>query len=316
MRSPADPGFIGDLPPRRRSAQPAPLDIWVRTLLIVLLLVAGASAWVAFGHTPMPVRSDSVAFTEKLTNLRKRLRQIRGKGESPISMVLIGTSRLRNVALDSSAMADAAREAGIERPLATTVLGVNWGGFERLAPALPMIEQLRPDVLVVMPEFVTEDFTPAMRLRMGAAWLQRGIWGKGYNPFPADEISGTVCNSAESPAERFARGRSYIRPDPDGRGPRLAHAFLRRMATAGTQVYIADVPVSPELAALRPPSPKNWPSPAALGLRELRIRGIPLTGRIDRNAYCDHAHLDPLRAAAWRGPFFDALVDELNALPH
>lgn len=87
------------------------------------------------------------------------------------------------------------------------------------------------------------------------------------------------------------------------------------MARSGTKIIVAEVPVTPELARVRPSAPE----PVGL-LEKVQLVGtpgveaIPLTGRLPRSAYCDYSHLDPARDAAWQEPFFRAASDTLDRI--
>ena len=315
MNAASDPGFVGDVPPRRRSAQPAPLRVWLRALALVMLLWIAASALFVYWRTPMPTTVDSGSFAERLSALDSQVSRIEAQGQRPVTMILLGSSRMRNVALDSTAMAAAARRAGVTLPLASTVIGVNWGGFERLAPIVPMIERRHPDVLVVMPDLLLEDFTPRIRLQMGVRWLQSLLWGKPYVPFAASDATLLVCSGfGGSAAQRDAENGGFVAPAPKGTGPRQARALVERMANEGTLVYLADVPVSPELAALRSPLPQNDSLLTTLGLQGTRVGTVSFPSGIGRAAHCDYAHIDPAKADAWREPFFRQIAPKLNGL--
>lgn len=305
MTHAAAPGFIGDLPPRRRSAQPAPLDVWARAVLLVLLLWTAAIAFVVYLWSPMPATVDTEQYARQFANLDRQVRAGQGKGEHPLTIVFLGTSRMRNVALDSAAIAAAARAAGVTRPVASTVLGVNWGGFERFAPALPMIARHRPDVVAIMPELLDEDFTRNVRAQLGVGRLQSWMWGKPFSPFAIGETTTQVClGFIRSPKQRDAQNRSFMEIGTNSPGPRLARDFIRRMTAQGTQVLVIDVPVSRELAAIRP---EKRPVPATAAVAIIHIP-------VDRSAYCDFAHIDPRKADAWRQPFFREIAPRLNAL--
>jgi len=305
MTAAGDPAFVGDVAPRRRSAQPAPLDAWLRALLALLLLWIGAGLWFVFMRTPMQVEVDRVSFARQLADFDRHVRAAEADGGKPLRVLFLGTSRIRNVTLDSAAVAAAARDAGVKRPLASGVIGINWGGFERYEPVLRSIERRRPDVIVVMPELLHQDFPASFRLQLGLAWLQSRLWGKEFRAFPADETVARVCLGFDRSArERDADDRGHVKTDIDAPGPRLARAFLGRMAGQGTEILVADVPVTPELLAVRKP----LPAPGGDGFERVKF------GAVDRTAYCDFAHIDPTKADAWRRPFFAAVAAKLNGL--
>jgi hypothetical protein len=309
-------GFIDEPPPRRRSEAFAPLDVWRRALLFMLLALAMAGARAAFVHTPMPTEVDAPLYGEQLGKLDRQAAAAAKAGGEPLSMVLLGTSRLRNAALDAKGMARQAQAAGITRPVVSTVLGVNWGGFERFAPALAMIERRRPDVLVVMPELLSEDFTPVARARVGKSWLESKLWGTEFSPFAVGETTRQVCiGFTQRPEERDAEASDLIAHDPHGRGPKMARAFLERMARAGTRIIVADVPVSRQLAALRPPLPQGPALLKSLGIGEIPgAEAIVIGASFDQTAYCDVAHLEPRSGHLWQAAFFSRAAPILNGL--
>jgi hypothetical protein len=313
----SDPaGFIDEPPPRRRSEAFAPIEVWRRALLVMLLGLAAAGAWASYVRTPMPVAVDTPLYAEQFAKLDRQASAARKAGGQPLSMVLIGTSRLRNAALDAEGMAQQAKAAGIERPLVSTVLGVNWGGFERFAPALAMIEQRKPDVIVIMPELLAEDFTPVARARVGKSWLESVLWGTEFSPFAVGETTRQVCiGFDQSPAEREAEATALIKPNLAGRGPGLARAFLRRMAARGTTVVVADVPVTQPLAALRPPLPQGQALLASLGIGDLPgAHAIVIGPRFAQSVYCDVAHFKPAQDHLWQAAFFARAAPLLGAL--
>lgn len=307
-------GFIDEPPPRRRSEAFAPLEVWRRALLAVLLAIVLAGAWFALVQTPMPEAVDARLYGLQLADLDRQANAIRNAGGKPLTIVFLGTSRMRNVALDSTGLAVEAKSAGVARPVASTVLGVNWGGFERFSPALEAIAARKPDVVIIMPELLVEDFIPMTRARMGKAWLENLLWGKEFAPFATEETTRLVCiGFDQSPQERAAEALSFAAPDPQGRGPTLAREFLGRMAAAGSTIIVAQVPVSEHLAAVRPDQPKGRDLLAAVGAGDATLA---LDGtRFAQSAYCDYAHFDPAHDHLWQGAFFAQTANLLNRLP-
>ena len=303
------------VPPRpRRAPTPAPIDAWHRGLLLALLVLA-LGAFVATRHTPMPTALDTRDFREQFASLDAQVAKARAAGQQPLSIVFIGTSRMRNVALDPAEVAASARSAGIARPVASTAIGVNWGGFQRFAPAEPMIAKARPDFIVIMPELFEEDFSVLSRVRIGKAWAEQVFWGKDFVLFAEKESKLQVCMGFEqTPEERQAEAGQTIIAAPDGPGPQAARAFVQRMAAAGSQVIVADLPVTGPLQALRPsmPTEAGWLAKSGLA----KVSGVSaafLVKPFAREAYCDVAHMDPKRASIWQQAFFRKVADRLNA---
>lgn len=307
-------GFIDEPPPRRRSEAFAPLEVWRRALLAMLTAMVLTGAWFAFVRTPMPEEVDARLYALQLADLDRQTATIRNAGGRPLTIVYLGTSRMRNVALDSAGLAAEAKAAGVARPVASTVLGVNWGGFERFGSALEAIAARKPDVVVIMPELLAEDFIPMTRARMGKAWLESLLWGKEFSPFATEETTRLVCiGFDQSPQERANEALAFAAPDSQGRGPRLARKFLERMAAAGSTIVVAQVPVSDRLASLRPAQPKGRALLAALGVGDV---ALALDGtRFAQSAYCDYAHFDPAHDRLWQEAFFGQTSNLLNSLP-
>jgi len=300
-------------PRQRRSATPAPIDAWHRALLLALLALA-LGGFLAWRQTPLPTALDQRDFAEQFASLDRQVELARRAGSDPLRIVFIGTSRIRNAALDPVEIAASARSAGIQRPVASTTIGVNWGGFERFAPAETMIAWRNPDVVVIMPELLEEDFTALTRLRIGKSWAEQAFWGKDFVLFAEKESQLQVCMGFDqSPEERQAENSRTVTAALDGPGPRAARAFVRRMAAAGTRVIIADLPVTAPLQALRPPLPAEAEYPARVGLG-----GVPgvsaafIVKPLASDAYCDVAHLDPKKASVWQTAFFRHAGDRLQ----
>lgn len=301
-------------PPRqRRSATPAPIDAWHRALLLALLLLA-VGGFAAVRHTPMPTALDTRDFAEQFASYDRQVADARKVGAAPLRIVFIGTSRIRNAALDPAEVAASAKSAGIARPAVSTAIGVNWGGFERFAAAEAMIEARKPDLVVIMPELLEEDFTTLTRVRIGKAWAEQAFWGKDFVLFAEKESKLQVCMGFDQTAEdRQAENGQTVTRNPDGPGPRAARAFIRRLASSGTRVIIADLPVTAQLQALRPPAPSEADYPASVGLGDVPgISAAFLVRPFAREVYCDVAHYDPKKASVWQTAFFRHVSDRLK----
>ena len=314
MTSTSDTGFVAHPVPARRSPAAAPISAWPRAVMGFLFLYLALNAWFVVGTTPMPTEFDIKSYAARFADLDRQVAKLRQTGADPLVVVFLGTSRLRNVTLDSAGIAEAASRTGIERPVASTVLGINWGGFERLEPALPLIESRRPDVIVVMPELLTEDFTYSARMRFGLIWLRSVIAYTEYRAFAPDELFAPSCEDfAGGPVRRFTDGGRLIGPATESHGPVRARAFLKHMAEAGTKVIITEVPVTNELAALRPAGSRAEDMLEHAGLAGTPgVDVVPLSGHVPRSAYCDYAHIDPKQAASWQDPFFQAAAGAFN----
>jgi hypothetical protein len=300
----------------RRSAAPAPLDVWRRAVLFALgiMFLAGASA--AYLRTPMPSKVDSEVFEERFASLDQQAAAMIRDGKRPLRVVLVGTSRFRNAGQDAAAMTRAAKAAGIERPVASAVIGINWGGFERILPIESMIKAHKIDAVVLMPELLEVDLNRMTRAKFGLAWLRAIIRGEPYAIYTREETTREVCTGYEmTPADRQVEFAGMVTMDRTGAGPQVGRAFVRRVADSGVPVLVADVPVSKALSALRAPEMTGEQFLATHGLSghpQIRPRyiGVPLR----QQDYCDYAHLDPKKADGWRNALFRRIAGDLAAV--
>jgi len=139
---------------RRREEPPAPLGLWIQVAVIVAILLAVLVAVPKMAATPMPGDADARFYREQLGKLDRQMASLRGQGKDPLSIVFLGTSRMKNAAYHAEIVASSAKKSGVTRPVASTFIGINWGGFERLTPAMKMIAERQPDVVVMMPELL------------------------------------------------------------------------------------------------------------------------------------------------------------------
>jgi hypothetical protein len=298
----------------RAHGHPPPLKVWIATAALFALVVAAIA--VAFEvATPMPTAADMRFFNRQVASLEKQEQMYRARGEDPISVVFLGTSRMKNVTMDPASVAEQAKAAGIERPVASTYFAVDWGGFERLSPEVRQIEQLRPDVVVMMPEFFTQDFNWRARLRFGMHYLQATLWGKEFLFFGYVEYDRSGCIPFKvSASERLDYNDEWIRSGTDLKGPRLAREAVKRLGDAGTLVLVADVPPTPVLNAAH--AATAGPASAAhLGLpASPQVRTAWIGHSFAPDDYCDVAHIKPSHASRWQRAFFDRSAADLNGL--
>lgn len=299
----------------RRDGHPSPLSIWLIATTVVVALAGLGIAFVLFVSTPMP-ESDQSFFQRQLTRLDDQERLLASRGEHPLSIVFIGTSRLKNVVSSSDEVARAATKAGIRRPVASTHLAIYWGGFERFRPALESLANHRPDVVVVMPEFFFEDFNRLGRVRLGFRYLLTKFWGQEFTLFGQREYEQLMCDGFEGTVEnRLVRHNEWMMDSGNSRGPMLARETVRKLADQGTLVIIADVPVTRKMSELRP-TVAGSQFPAKSGLTESQnIRTAWMPGSFTDSDYCDWAHLDPERAGKWQDAFFSKVATDLNRIP-
>lgn len=297
---------------QRREGLPPPLSLWASAAGLVALLVAGLFAAPLFAPTPFPTEGDKAFYAEQLTKLDGQVRTLDAKGEDPLSIVFVGTSRMKNAAYQSDMVAKSAREAGIGRPVASTYIGINWGGFERLLPAMDMISERKPDAVIIMPELLYEDLGYAARVRIFFRYLQSKLWGQRYSLFGDREYYIEACSGFANPVEvRMDQHREWITTNETGAGPRLARNMVRTLADQGMLVVIADVPTTGAMVKARaeaPPSEMAARSgvPSLQNVRTERINSLPDA------VYCDWAHMDPRRADLWQRAVLGRIAGDLN----
>lgn len=299
----------------RRAVLPPPLDLWRRTLAIVAVLVLLSCAFFIYVATPLPRDGDREFYRTQLVNLDRQVRANGADGQRPLSIVFIGTSRLKNVAFNAREVAQSARAAGVNRPVASIVLPINWGGFERFEPTIDAIVDRRPDAVVIMPELFFEDFNNTSRAWLGFRFLQTKLWGQDFKLFGNREFHEPVCHGfARTIEDRLADHSEWIMDSRTSPGPELARETVRRLANVGALVIIGDVPVSRRMLSLRPGiSEVQFTSESGLSkLPNLRTAWTP--GPIADEEYCDWAHIKPTSANVWLRPFFASVAFDLNSL--
>jgi hypothetical protein len=300
--------------PPRTHGHPPPLRVWIATAAVFALLFLAAAAFFQF-RTPLPRKSDETFFRAQIASLQKQEAQYRAQGQDPLSVVFIGTSRIKNVAIDPRQVAASARAVGIPRPVASTFLAIYWGGFERLEPAVPIIEGARPDVVVMMPELFFEDFGRLARARLGFRYLESKLWKRPYDPFGNSEFHDSTCSGFGFPPEtRLSLNDLWVRDGTDLTGPKLARAAARRFASDGILVLVADIPVSAPLSKLRPDFATGDFFKKADLQHHPNIKSAWIGPPLAQANYCDWAHIKPESAGLWQRAFFSRSSSELNRL--
>lgn len=310
-----DAAFVDTFDYRRDRSRPPPLGVWAAAFAFVAALAALAAAAFIYFKTPVATPSDARFYAAQLNRLERQVRQTATAGAEPLSIVFIGTSRIKNVVFDPTEVAASARSAGIRRPVASTFMAINWGGFERFEPAIGPILDHRPDVVVLMPELFVEDFNHLTRAQLGYRFLQTRLWGQDYKLFGTREFAEPVCHGFErSVADRLSDHREWIRDGGDLPGPKLARRAARTFADAGINVIVADVPASRAMTARRPSaaSPSFLAEAGLAGLP--RVRAAWTGGPLPDQAYCDWAHVHPAQSKLWQNAFFSKVAGDLNRL--
>jgi hypothetical protein len=301
---------LSDSRQQRRIAA-SPLGVWGRAALLFAVFWTLTIAYFVHVETPLTSESDRAHFAGQIQELERKAAALKRSGEEPLTLMFIGNSRAKNVAFDSMRIVQAARRSGFERPVVSSVLAINLGGFERLHEAMAGLERARPDYVVIMPELLYEDLGSLFRARIGFRYLQRTIRGGEFSLFDRQEEFGEpACLGFDRPPEeRVRRRRTWVHLDPANPGPREAAAALRRLAENGTRIYVADIPVHPRLAELRADEMDHHVLMARHGLNgHANIRLLVTGASIPADAYCDYAHMSPQRAGIWLRPLFAAIA--------
>ena len=304
--------FVNPQVRRREADRPPPLSVWLWVAGVVAAIVAATAVYFAFLARPVNIPSDAAFFNAQMDRLEREEQAYRSSGQRPLSIVFVGTSRIKNATFDPAQVARSAKASGIQRPVASTYLAINWGGFERLQPAVNRLLQDRPDVVVMMPELFVEDFNYRARARLGFRHLQGKVWSQDYKLFGDSEFYEPACSGFHTIEDRIADHRSWISDSTRSRGPAMAREAVRQLTSAGTRVLIADVPTSAAMTAKRPaPTEQKFLRDAQLppGAHTIWL-GQPLPN----SAYCDWAHVDPKNAAIWQQAFFSRAAGDLNAI--
>lgn len=300
----------------RREGLPPPLGIWIAVGGLVAILTAVAAAVFAFLLTPMPKENDAAAYEGQLRRLDHQMLAFKKAGQNPLSIVFIGTSRLKNVTMNAGDVARSAKTAGVERPVASTVLAINWGGFERFEPAIQLVEARHPDVVVLMPELFFEDFNRTSRAWIGFHYLQSKLWNQKYQMFGDYEFHDPACSGfLRSAADRISLNDGWMTTNGQLPGPAMARHTVERLAESGIFVVIAEVPVGPQIHRLRTGISRQQ-FMAESGVAPARVRTIWTRGPYEATAYCDWAHIDPKHADKWQRSLFGALAPDLNRVAH
>lgn len=304
---------VGVRPPRRERSAP-PLRLWAAAAASAVLLFAALAAAPLFMATPLPMDADRAFYANQLAHLDRDAAMLRAKGQRPLSIVFVGTSRMKNVAFQAAQLAQSAKEAGVERPIASTFMGINWGGFERLGSAMQMLEHHRIDAVVMMPELFFEDFNYGTRVRLFFRYLQSKLWGQQYTLFGDREYYIPVCSGFDAqPEERISLGNYWITDGEALPGPKMARRAVRRLNDRGTLVIIADVPVTRAVMEKRVRLP-NAGQLAQSFSKLPNVRAAQMHDPFPDRDYCDWAHMNPDHASDWQHVFFRKVAADLNNL--
>jgi len=290
------------------------LKAWLAATAIVATVVIGALLIFQFA-TPMPSETDTKFFRAQAASLQSQERSFRAQGLKPLSIIFLGTSRFKNVAMKPDQIAAAAKAAGIRRPVASTFLAINWGGFERLSPGARMLKKFHPDVVVMMPELFFEDFNRVTRVQLGFRYLQSKLWGQEYYLFGDYEFREPVCWGFKvSPEQRLSISDRWISKGTEMPGPGMARETAKRLAAQGTLVLIADVPVSKTLLKYRPDLGGASFFKRAGFSPSTNLAGKWIGHPLPDESYCDWAHISPDRAHEWQNAFFGQVAEDLNRI--
>lgn len=305
---------IGSRTAMQRERSAPPVRLWLAVLGMIAPVLAALAVAPLFMATPLPLDADNGFYGVQLGKLDKQARALSARGAKPLTIVFIGTSRMKNVAFRADEVASSARQAGVTRPVASTFIGINWSGFERLGPAIQQLEHHQIDVIVIMPDLLFEDLNYSTRVRLFFRYIQSKLWGQQYNLFGDREYYLTTCFGFDHPvAERIALSRQWITDGEQLPGPRMARNAVRDLNDRGKLVVIADVPVTRTMMEKRGALPDaHHVAQSFNGLPNVRIAEMP--DPFPQSDYCDWAHIDPAHASVWQRAFFGRMAVDLNRL--
>ena len=131
-------GFPSSNLPRSRT-RASPIDVWVRGILLSLLMLYASCFYLIYIDKPLPSVTDSNHFAARIQQFDDSVAALKRAGRAPLTVIFIGTSRIKNVAIDTAKVAQAAQAVNIKRPVVSTHLAINWGGYERLQEAVRQV---------------------------------------------------------------------------------------------------------------------------------------------------------------------------------
>lgn len=295
----------------RQRTTPPPLHVWVRAgLLAIVMLYAACGYYIYYGNI-LPTQFEKSFFTQQFEEFNQKLSAVRSTGEDPVTVVFIGTSRMKNVSFSPETIARVAQAASIKRPVVSTRLTIALGGYERLRDAVLRLAATRPDHVVIMPELLYQDFTITGRGMIAFRYLQERLRGRDFVMFDTQrEFMQAACYGFEASAKaQLDNVDTWMNANPADPGPMAAAAAIRQMAESGSNVYIANIPPHPDLAKLKAPRPDTQKLLAAHGLEGMaNIHPMQGSTAVEPGAYCDYNHINPEKAAVWLSPLFQKMA--------
>jgi hypothetical protein len=272
--------------------------------------VVALVAYICLADLPLKADTKLWHFERQIHSMTDSAERARSNGAYPVKLMFIGTSRLKNLAYDTAGVARIAREAGIERPVSSSYMTVDWGGFERMSEAITQLEAAQPDFVVTMPEMFYEDFTTVARIRMAIRYLQVTFWGRDFvlTDQPEKFAEPSCDGFGYDPHLREEIATSWIESGLDNPGPKSAAKAMVELSAKGTKIYIAAIPVHPALAKIRGERVNVQAILKDLGVsKSPNIRVLTDFIAVPPDAFCDYAHIDPKNAHYWLRPLFERL---------
>ncbi len=298
-----------------RRACTSPIDVWIRAVVLCIALLYLLCGYFIYFGIPLPTASDRQHFDKQIQLFAESVDASRQNGNDPLITVFIGTSRIKNVALDPARVSQVAQTVGIERPVISSLLAVNWGGFQRLSEAVDEVARMRPDYVVVMPEVLHEDFALPGRAMIAFRYVQHKLRRRDHTLFDSeDEFEKAACSGFDDAADdRVDLDATWIRSNPKDPGPQAAANALKELAANGAQIHIVDIPAHPELTKAKARKFDTRTLLTLHGLDRIQNIHVPSAGiAVPVSAYCDYAHIDPEKADVWLAPLFKRIADDLN----
>ena len=300
----------------RSSQEPAapPMTMWAVLGGIGVAFSAAVFASPHIVETPMPTAFDRQFFRGQLLTLHAKAARDLARGEQPLRIVFLGTSRMKNAVLDSALVTRSARAADIDRPVHSTFMGVNWGGGERFQPVFELLEKYPPDVLVVTTSLLAEDYSHWARRHILLRYIRSHLEGQSlFQLFNDAEFRESSCKDFTDPLDqRIKNANEWLVPGADRIGPNLVADAARTLAARGTLVVVADVPPTTELQEKKALHPTQEVVREA-GLAKVdNVAVVDIPADLPKSGYCDWAHFEPSRAGHWQQELFSELRPALN----
>jgi len=306
----SQPSTAREVAYRRRRAV-ASLTVWFRAVEIATVVALTLNIWFML-EPPWSTESQLAPMTKMIERFEgTAVGKTEGSAHS-FKLVGLGTSLLKNVTFSPSIVQNAAKSGGLDQTVDALTIAINWGGFERINPIVDRIRDMRPDAVIIMPEFLAEDFSWRAKWTFAMQYSYQILRHRDFHLFdPKEEFSQPVCKGFElSAAARMRIHKRWIsRASLRSKGPKLAYSAIEDLANTGILVIIARIPRHPDLERLMPrDSSELLAATRQLASKYENVIALMNPPVFDRDAFCDYAHLHPEKAQRWMSWVFQAIA--------